>query len=183
MWGKAAAIFVDVAAVLRQKNHFFLFIFLAKWKRWVLIPRSLQVQIKCSIFRYDYNCRFNFLKKILRFESICACLKVIWLTVWKWHGLKDKAFNKVWPLKCSLHIFGVITNQRTKGWTHPLKKLRFATNKADRHKSRASWTATDGPTDGPTDRPTDKAAYRVACTRLKIKLRLLKYNYGSKSKI
>ena len=36
-------------------------------------------------------------------------------------------------------------------------------NKANCHKSRASWTATDGPTDGPTDR----VAYRVACTRLK----------------
>ena len=44
-------------------------------------------------------------------------------------------------------------------------------NKADRHKSRASWTATNGPTDRRTDqrtdRRTDKAAYRVACTRLK----------------
>ena len=39
-------------------------------------------------------------------------------------------------------------------------------NKADRHKSRAPGYQRQ--TDRRTDRPTDKAAYRVACTRLKI---------------
>merc|ERR1712121_549102 len=34
---------------------------------------------------------------------------------------------------------------------------------------KVKWGPTDQPTDRPTDRRTDKAAYRVACTRLKIR--------------
>ena len=41
-------------------------------------------------------------------------------------------------------------------------------NKADRHKSRAP--SNQRPTDGRTDGRADEAAYRVACTRLKIKV-------------
>ena len=44
-------------------------------------------------------------------------------------------------------------------------------NKANRHKSRAPSYKRQ--TDRRTDRPTDKAAYRVACTRLKIGVLLL----------
>ena len=58
--------------------------------------------------------------------------------------------------------------------TFTTNKNHMQTNKADRHKSRASWTATDRPTDRRTDRPTDRVAYRVACTRLKKKKKMEK---------